>query len=361
MRLPAALLLLAACRSDGGSGDLVHVHVQNGEQSAPGVRVYAHSATTGEILGEDDTDAVGDAYVGIETDTLITADFGERLLTAPAPLADETLELRGPALPPPALVVGTVTVDAAPLPGATYYEVDVGCVTLKVTSLPDSFDVTACSQGQDRNLDVLVRGCHDVGGTKVLDGYFAARVPLTNGVASLTGAWLTTGTPMSTITPGADVQYEFFVGGNPYEGAPIVDNTMFVYEGLEPVESTYVRAEIPGHLYELHGSGVYVPTIGFAVPAPESITHDDLAFAWEGTATGASYVALSLDTDEVTWDVVMTPRDAVVLPALARVSTGTATVRYLGVPHAIEYFQTTQLVSRQPTSEVQSGFLSAPL
>jgi len=360
MRLAAALLLLAACRSDGGSGELVHVLVQSGDQPAPGVRVYAHSAASGALIGEDDSDAVGDAYVGIEPDTLITADFGGRLLTAPAPAEGETLVLRGPAPPPPALVVGTVNVDGPALLGATYFEVDVGCVTLKVSSLPDSFDVTACSQGQDRDLDVLVRGFHDVGTTKVLDGYFAERVPLINGIATVNvGTWNTTGQEVDGS--GGNVAWWFIVGGNPYEGAPLVDGTSFVYAGLGPVESTYIRGEQPGQLSERYKLGVYMPVVQYSVSPPASLVRDDHTFTWDGIAVGAGVVALSIETPDIVWDIALDVRYSVVLPPLADLSAGTATLRYIHTTASRDAYETGVIVPRAANQDVDTGFLAVPL
>lgn len=208
MRLPAVLLLLAACRRESGSGPTGRVRVLAGDQPLAAVTVSVHAA--GELLAAEETDAVGIATVPVDDDTVITVQFAGHALTTLPPLADTTLEVRTAPAPKPVLVVGVLNVEAPPFAGATSYSLDVGCVTLPVL-LSDSIDISACSQGADRTLDVLLVA------TGPSLAYAAARVPIVAGIADFAVATWNTPTPLPiTLDVPATISVTYLADGNAY-------------------------------------------------------------------------------------------------------------------------------------------------
>ena len=122
-------------------------------------------------------------------------------------------------------------VDGPALADATYYDVTLGCVTVRVVSLPASINVSACNLGTDTNLDVLVRGSHDTN----LDGYAAGRVLMNGGVATFNIAEWSTTRPMVPVT---------LDGVAPtLKWTQYADTLPFVDEPLDANAGLYTRAD----------------------------------------------------------------------------------------------------------------------
>jgi hypothetical protein len=260
MRPAAVLLLVAAgCRSDGSStSGSVQVMTYAGDRLAPGIQVIA-SSPTGEVLDEAQTGALGDETLVVEADSLVTAVFAGYALTTTVPAAG-ALALHGPdTTQVSTLVVGTVSVDAPALADATHFDIDVGCSTIMTTSLPTTIDITACSQGSDTNVDVLVTAF----GSDVL-GVAAGHVPLIDNHATFAAsAWAPPPSPPLTVDGvGATIAAYYFVDGNAY-AAPMP----------EGVERSLLVADTGAQRYER-----YVP----GLPSPTTITADDFLAAGDG-------------------------------------------------------------------------------
>jgi hypothetical protein len=299
MRLAALLVIVAACRTEGGSiPTTARIRLLAGDtQVAPGVRVVAHRPD-GEVIAEDDSDAVGIAVVGIETDSLITAQFPGYAMTTLPPPPDTTLEIHGPAVDKPLLVVGALNLDAPLLAGASGYKVDVGCVTLVVPQFPDSIDISACSQGSDQQLDLLVTA-HD---TTSVVGYAAARVPFIGGVANLAvSAWQPPSPLAVTLDVPASAAVAYFADGNAYDaGTPPLR-----FAGLE-TERTRVIATSGAATSTRYITGtpdaVAVTAANFLDAVPATLVRDGTTWSWAAAPVGDAMV---LRDAARSWDVVL--------------------------------------------------------
>jgi len=341
-RLVALLLLVAACRTESGPQSIARIRALAGTQTVAwaGITVYGHTAD-GELLAEDQTDAAGIATLGVAYDSFVTLQFPDNertlIITTPAPPEGSTLEVYGPTAPISPLVVGTVHIDAPLLPGATSYEIDIGCVTVTRTQFPESLDVTACSTNFDRELDVVIRAFHDSGTTRVFDGYAAQHVPLVDGIGNFAASgWKTTGPtlPLTVGVANPEINYTFYVDGNTYAGPPVVANQAFYYDELD-IESASMRARIgatpAAQTYEVRGP---IPTPfdvqpeRFLPPIELSTTRAGDAFAWNPAPVTADRVVLRVIAKTVTWEAIL-PADAttIALP-ISIPDDGTTTLSY---------------------------------
>lgn len=365
-RLAALLLVVAACRSDGGPASVARVRVLAGDQPEPGLRVTAHTPD-GEVVAEDDSDAVGIAELGVGLDSLITVRFtGERttVITTTLPALDTTLEVHGPPRPSSPLVVGTVRIDAPPLAGATSYEIDVGCVTVNRTQFPESIDVTACSAGTDRDLDVLVRAFHDVGSDRVFDGYAAAHIPLVDGFAVFdVPAWKATGPalPLANAVASAEITSTFFVDGNGYAGPPLIANELFYYDEFA-ISASHLRARVgtasASQQYEVYGAGIGTFEIGpenFLPPLELTTTRTGTAYAWSGADLDADLVVLRVVSDSLTWEAILPADMTAVAPPSSIAIDGSATLTYMRTSPAEDLgVYSTTIVSPTPPTAIST-------
>lgn len=342
---------VAGCRSSerGGSRTVV-VEAFAGEQPEPAVTVIGHAAD-GTIIDQTTADAVGVAEVGVDDGALVSVVFPGSLgtltpvisvVTVPVPDDDTPLAVHGPGTGPAPLIVGVLEVDGPSLAGAKYFDIRIGCATVRVTSLPATFDVGACSMGSDTRVDVLVAGYHDVGGdppAPQLDGYAAARVEMVNGVATLAiDAWQTTGVEVPVtldgVTPVAEL--DLLSDGLSFGSQPLTDHGT-LYTGLV-VDAARVTASLAGI------GTARVTTREFAgAPSAIALSADDFlpaidvtasltgtTIAWEpaglGDAVnvhatwqlggGARAPAVPTGPHRVIWDAVLPPDAAsVTLPA----------------------------------------------
>jgi hypothetical protein len=136
------------------------------------------------------------------------------------------------------------------LTAAAYFDIQIGCATVRATKLPTALDVGACNLGTDSKLDVLVGGYHDVGGdppSPQLDGYAAGRVQMTNGIAMLAiPAWRTTGTSVPVTVDGVTplVQVDWLSDGLSFGAQTATDHAM-LYTDLV-VDATRITASLAG-------------------------------------------------------------------------------------------------------------------
>ncbi|HEY5924244.1 MAG TPA: hypothetical protein VIV11_21350 [Kofleriaceae bacterium] len=344
-----ATALCAACRSSGGGGGSRQVVVTafGGDRPEPGVTVIGHSPN-GEVIDQTTADAVGHASVGVDGDSLISVIFPGNLseltpvisiVTFAAPEAE--IAIYGPPRSgPPPLVVGVLQVDGPNLTGADYFDIRIGCATVRATQLPASLDVGACSMGSDTKLDVLVGGYHDLGGdppAPVLDGYAAGRVMMTNGLATLDiAAWQTTGANVPVTLDGvapASMQMELLSDGLSFDAQPVTDHGT-LWTGLV-IDATRITAALPGidaarvTTRELTGAPTAIAFSADNFLAPISVsaeltTLSPASLRWDPTPMGDA-VNLhatwenggSLVPRRVVWEVVLPPDvETAILPAL---------------------------------------------
>jgi hypothetical protein len=356
VRLLLLALALVACRSSDGSGGgsrTVTVSAFAGDVPEPGVTVIGHSPD-GQVIDRTNADAVGLASIGVDDDSLISVVFPGSLtsltpaisiVTVPAP--DAELSIYGPARSgPPPLIVGVLQVDGPTLVGAAYFNIQIGCATVRATRLPAAIDVGACSMGSDTKLDVLVGGYHDVGGdppAPQLDGYAAGRVQMTNGVATFTiAAWQSTGTSVPLVLDAVMpyVELEQISDGLSFGAQPVIDHAT-LWTGLV-VDATRVTASLVGvnaarvttreqpgvpASISLSGAGFLPPvpvTAAVASLAPATITWDaasigdavNLHATWELDGSGA-LPAVPTGPHRVIWDAVLPPdASTATLPSL---------------------------------------------
>ena len=281
--------------------------------------VVAHSPS-GDVVDMSVADPTGRAEVGIEADSLVSTIFPGEITTSTkeisvvttAPPSDGSeLTIHGPfhnSTPP--LIVGVLQLDGPNLNTATYFNVRLGCVTVRVAQLPATIDVAGCNMGSDQNLDVLVRGYHDVAGTPQLDGYGAGRVMMTNGVATFSvPSWLSSGPAVAVTLTGIQptLAWTMHVDGLEFLSEPV---GAYAYTGLV-VDQTSIEATIPA----AHGARITTRTVAGtpstitladsdflpaleSVPAAPTVTPTTIEWAAAGTGGDALHV-------HATWTVAV--------------------------------------------------------
>jgi hypothetical protein len=342
---------LAACRESGPAHHVI-VNTFAGDRAEPGVTVVSHSPD-GDVVDMTVADPTGRAAIGIDDDSLVSAIYPAEIvkvtpvisvITTVAPTDGSELAFHGPRSDKtPPLIVGVLQLDGRNLNSADYFNVTLGCVTVRVDNLPAIIDVSSCNMGSDQNLDVLVRGYHDVNGVPQLDGYGAGRATMVNGAAMLNvQSWSTTGTAVAVTQTGvqAALSWTMRVDGLDFLSEPM-GATPFAYTGLM-VDTTFVDALVPAP----HGGRVttrpfmgtptaialsdadFLPTLE---PVPVAPTIEPATIQWEPTTIGADalhvHVAWAAGVKVqgivppgphlVVWDAVL-PTDAtsVTLPKL---------------------------------------------
>lgn len=288
----ALLGALGACRDDSSRGSrTVNILALGGDQPEPGVTVISHAAD-GAVIDRVNADAVGRATLGVDDGALVSIVFPGTIttltpvvsvVTTVAPPGDDLLTIVGPDRSgPPALIVGVLEINGPTLPGADYFEVDVGCATVRVTSLPEFIDIGACSLGSDTTLDVLARGYHDLGGdppAPVLDGYAAGRAEMVGGRAVLDlPAWQTSGTPIPvTAESTPTVLWTLLADDVPFIESELIVGDAFAYANLA-VDRTEIQAVRPA----ANGARVTDRFVD-GVPSSIALSDEDFLPAFDGT------------------------------------------------------------------------------
>ena len=347
------LAVLAACRSDSGGGSrTVEILALAGDQAEVGASVISHGRD-GTVIDRTVADVVGRAAIGVDDDSLISVVFPGTIssatpvvsvVTTVAPPGDAVLGIHGPDRNgPPALVVGVLEINAPNLASATYFAIDVGCATVRITKFPEFIDVGACSMGSDTSLDVLARAYHDVGGdppAPVLDGYAAGRAQMVDGHAVLDlPAWQTSGTTIPLMLDGVTplVSWTLYADGVPFVGEQIVGNA-FAYANLA-VDTTMIQATIAGtgfaRITDRYVMGVPI-SIAFAATdfvaafdlTTEVVETAPLAMRWDAAPSSVDAINLHASwggsgafvvpgSARVVWDVIVPPDvTSASLPAL---------------------------------------------
>lgn len=305
--LGVLVALIAGCRSSSGGGSrTVIVNAFGGDRVEPGATVIGH-APDGQVIDQTTADAVGRAEVGVDDDSFVSVVFPASagaltpvisVITVPVPDPGGTeITVHGPPrgnVPP--LIVGVLRVDAPPLAGADYYDIRLGCVSARVTGLPASLDVGACSMGSDTALDVLVTGHHDVGGdppAPVLDGYAAGRVMMTNGLAMLDiAAWQTGSASVPVMLDGVTpaITLTLLCDGLTMTEQVIADHGT-LWTGLA-VDGARITAALPG-------SNTAQVTTREVAGAPDAIAFAAADFL---PAVAVSAAIEQLAPTAITWD-----------------------------------------------------------
>jgi hypothetical protein len=301
----------------------VTVNAFAGDVAATGVNVVSHSPD-GQLIDRATADAIGQATIGVDDDSLISTLFaGEAISIVTVPAPDAEVSIYGPSSRgTPPLVVGVLQLDGPPLAGAEYFIVQLGCATVRVAQLPATIDVGACSMGSDTKLDVIIAGYHDVGGdppAPQLDGYAAARMQMIQGVAALTVAWQSTGITVPLVLDGVApyVDLELFSDGLSFGSQPVIDHAT-LWTGLV-VDASRITASLAGvnaarvTTREQPGapttiafaSDDFLPSIAVsaAIATPATIT-------WDAAAIGDAvnlHATWQTDAHRVIWDAVLPP------------------------------------------------------
>lgn len=331
-----ALVLVAGCRSGSDLSSDVIVSAFAADRPAPGITVVSHTPD-GDVLDITTTDPTGLADVGVDGDSLVSVVFPADMSITPSvipvittvPPADGSkLAVHGPAdHSTPPLVVGVLNLTGPTLDMAAYFNVTLGCTTVKVDKLPATINVAACNMGTDQNLDVLVRGYYDSGTPPVpqLVGYAAGRVAMTSDVASFeVSSWQTTGPAVSVTGVQSSLVWRMHVDGMDFLQEPV---GTYAYDGLV-VDSTSVDAFVPPPQAK---ESVMTTREIAGVPTSISFTTDDFlpgvalppslvapaSVRWEPVGVSCDALWVTGRWGSVAWSAVLPPSStSVTFPAL---------------------------------------------
>lgn len=291
-------------------------------------------ARDGTIIDQTVTDADGHAPLIVSGDALISVVFPAvigpettvRVVTTLAPAEQLTVFSSQPASTSQA-AIGSLTIDGPPIAGADNININLGCATSSVTSLPATIEVPTCSLGTDTQLDVLVRASHLAGELATeLDGYAAGRVSLANGTASFhIDAWTTlmATVPIEVSGPVYSVDLTTFADGVQFDIQRIVDEA-WLWAGLA-IDATQATATL--------SDSPFVRTTARRIEGlPQSLTYAEsdflprvtprttlktlypLTFGWQPASTGdAFHLDASWQNDAVgphntvRWSVFLPP------------------------------------------------------
>lgn len=329
-----ALVALAACGGSSGPSQTVRITAMAGDQPEGGATVVSHSAD-GAKLDETTADAVGRADIGYEPGALVSVvfpgiitDVTPDITVLTAPLTDG-MTLVGPEHDDgPAIIVGGLQMRPKNI-GADGFDIQLGCTTLHVASMPAVVDVGARCMGTDTMLDVLITALQ--GTTPV--GYAAGRVPMVDGMAEFDPpSWETTydTLPVSVMHAGATVTWALVT-----DGLPFASNLGDIPRGL-PFDGVVVDADVSqGSQHTTRWLPMAPPAISitdadFLPPIDTSLT---AGYAWTAANLGdVVEVRASWNTDSgarpavpagprhITWHAVLPPdASSVAFPPLAAI------------------------------------------
>jgi len=318
VRWLSAVAMVVGCRSSDPGPTTQLVAYAGDTAIEAGTTVVSHHAD-GTIIDQQTTDGAGRAAVGYEPGAYVTViytrDTAIQLLTAPA-LTTGTLAIHGPEPTRASIIAGTLVLTAVPI-AADAYSIDLGCITLPVTTLPMYTGINAYCFGRDSNIDVLVRATN----AGVLVGYFATRVPVDNEVGMLDiPAWSTTPLEIPVQNgPGASIVFTEVVDTLAHATPTATGDTVFAWDGLR-ADATRVRATLgtatASQITTQYLAGVPTSvtlTADEFLPAPTtSLTFDGASgFAW--TAFGIGDVTnVHATWGTIVWDAVLDPSTAAI-------------------------------------------------
>ncbi len=333
MRWPALFAcVLFGCRS-GDTGPTTRVLALAGDiQVEAGATVLTHAAD-GTLIDRQITDGTGHVELLTQPGALVTVIYARpetiEVITTPA-LETGELAIHGPVPAKAPIIAGALAL-TAPAITADAFEIDLGCTTVAVDAFPATVDVAAACLGSDPQIDVLIRATLQSPNDS-LAGYFAARVPVVDGVGMLDiPAWEVTpaAIPITQNDLGALVEVDEVADGFIYPAPAGVDHAT-AWTGLV-AESSRVQAQV-GFTTAGQTTTRIVPgvpdSIAFAASdfMPALDTHvalrdrAKLVFAWTAPAVGdvldfeASWMPAA---KQIRWDAVLPPdADQIAFPVL---------------------------------------------
>lgn len=216
-----ALVALAACGGgNSGPSQVVNITAMAGDQPEGGAIVVSHTLE-GAQLDETNADAVGRAQIGYEPGALVSVvfpgvitDVTPDITVVTAPLTDGMTVVGPEHDDTPAIIVGGLQMKPKNI-AADHFDIQIGCTTVGVATMPAVVDVGARCMGSDQTLDVLITASQ--GGTTV--GYAAGRVQMINGMAEFDPPrWETTydSVPATVMHDGAIVTWSLVTDGLPF-------------------------------------------------------------------------------------------------------------------------------------------------
>ena len=331
MRWPLALLVLIGCQN-GDDGPTTRVLALAGELPAEAGAVVISHAADGTLIDQQVTDGSGHALLQTAPGALVTVIYRRdaiQVVTSPA-LATGELVIHGP-VPAKAPIIAAALALTAPAIDADELSADLGCATVHIAQFPDTIDVAAACLGTDSKLDVLVRATVGIA-PETLAGYYAARVPVVDGVGMLDiPTWESAPTviPVTANDLGAVIELDEISDGFVH-ATPPGTTQLNAWTGLV-ADASRVRAQV-GFTTAAQTTTAYIaglpdsvafPATAFLPAATTRVALHDrakLAFSWDALAIGdvVDFHAIWMPgTQVILWDVVLPPdASAVAFPQL---------------------------------------------
>jgi hypothetical protein len=321
-----ALAVLAACGGRSGPSHHGTLTAMSGAYPEPNATVISHSIN-GDKLDETQADAVGVADIGYEPGALVSVMFPGTITDATpaisiitAPFTDGMTVVGPPTDVGPTDSGGGLQMKPKNI-NADAFDIQLGCATFHVTSMPTVLDVGARCMGSDTNVDVLITATS--GGVEV--GHVAGRVPMVDGMAEFDPpSWDTSYTMIPvTAAGGAAVTWSLITDGLPFTtpAGSVPAGLMFDrivvdadlasgarhttrYLPAAPASIDFADTDfLPAITSSLTGSYAWTPQpLGDAV---------DLRADW-AAATGSAAV-VPTGPQHITWDAILPPDAAAVV------------------------------------------------
>ena len=212
---------LAACGSEPDAEVTIHVRAFGASVPEANVTVVAHRAD-GHVLDSEVTDSDGRVVLQGEPDGYVTTWFrwtsmlagvadaapgpiqATYAVTTVAPPDGRELVVHGP-VDPSLAPVGSLVIDGPAMPGASLYNVFVGCQGASVPQLPATFAITPACLGTDNAIDVAVAAVGVTSTGYVVLGHAAAHVPVVGELARVdVASWDTTAPVLPVQLEGVD-------------------------------------------------------------------------------------------------------------------------------------------------------------
>jgi hypothetical protein len=245
----------------------------------------------------------------------IISDLTPDITLLTAPLSDG-MTLVGPehAGTPP-IIVGGLQMKPKNIQ-ADGFDIQLGCTTVHVPTMPAVVDVGARCMGSDQMLDVLITATQ--GGTPV--GYAAGRVPMVDGMAEFDPpSWETTydSLPVTVMHSGATVTWALVSDGLPFVSSLGDIPKGLMFDGIIVDADVSQGAQHTTRWIPMTPAMVSITDADFLAPIETSLAAGyswtaanlgdavDLHAAWD-TDAGAR-PAVPTGPHHVTWDAVLPP------------------------------------------------------
>ena len=320
-----ALAVLAACRGSSGPSHHGTLTALGGAFPEPGATVISHTLD-GDKLDETTADAVGVADIGYEPGALVSVlfpgtitDVTPAISIVTAPFTDG-MTVVGPGHDDsPGTIVGGLQMKPKNI-NADAFDIQLGCATFHVTSMPTVVDVGARCMGSDENLDILITATR--AGAEV--GHAAGRVAMVDGMAEFDPpAWDTSYTMIPvTAADGAAVSWTLVTDGLPFTTPAGSVPAGLMFERIVVDADIATGARHTTRFYATPPASVdfadtdFLPAITSSVAGSYTWTPASLGDAvelrldWDTQAGSAAFVPTG--PHHVTWDAVLPPDAATV-------------------------------------------------